>query len=163
MSDQSKTDKEREYSELCAFVLAMAAYRDETVSAPYEMAATLRESLSRLASQSLSTRLSGMRMATRDMLEMTRDLSRAKTRAINRRLKKQSVVTLSDMRGRHWKLVPKILARRRIRNDEEYHLVIERLNDVSSSGFHRTDREKANTMVRGYEGKKGKNTPRRAG
>jgi len=58
------------------------------------------------------------------------------------------------MREQVWQKVPKILRRGTIRNDEEYYLIIERLNDMSKAGFNCEEREKAGRMVLAYEKQK---------
>jgi len=58
------------------------------------------------------------------------------------------------MREQVWQKVPKILRRGTIRNDEEYYLIIERLNDMSKAGFNCEEREKAGRMVLAYESRR---------
>ena len=53
---------------------------------------------------------SGMKMACRDLLEMTQDLSSMEIQLYDQAFKSQKVPTLTEMRVKHWNLVPKILA-----------------------------------------------------
>jgi hypothetical protein len=55
------------------------------------------------------------------------------------------------VRHQVWKRVPKILARRKIRNEEEYYLLMERLNDVGPDGLDGSERELGNDLVLEFE------------
>ena len=62
-------------------------------------------------------------MLCRDLLEATQNYQREQLAVWDGALASQRAPTLSMMRIKHWKLVPKIVKRGRIRNEEEYYLV----------------------------------------
>jgi hypothetical protein len=66
---------------------------------------------------------SAVLMMCRDLLEATQDYAGEELALYDQALASQGAPTLSAMRVRHWKLVPKILKRGRIKNDDEYYLV----------------------------------------
>jgi hypothetical protein len=90
-------------------------------------------------------------MAVGDFLEMTRDLTPEQVSAADAALAAAGAPSLSTVRVRVWRKVPKILARGRIRNEVEYYLVKERLNDVGPDGFKGADLELADRLVSQFE------------
>jgi hypothetical protein len=72
-------------------------------------------------------------MFCRDLLEMTQDHGGEVLRAWDQDLSEYKAVTLSAMRARHWKLIPKILKRARIRNEDEFYLVKSHLDSPEIS------------------------------
>jgi hypothetical protein len=93
----------------------------------------------------------GLKMALHDLLEMTRDFPQPVVDAVNAELRQRCLITLTDMRAREWRTIPKVLSRGRIKTDVEYYLLIERLNDVSTSGLTGEQRASLNGMVAEYE------------
>src|SRR6187399_3322703 len=69
------------------------------------------------------------------LLEGTIDFTPAQVAAADAMCKAADAPLLSAVRAPFWRKVPKILARRKIRNQEEYYLVVERLNDVGPTGL----------------------------
>lgn len=67
--------------------------------------------------------LKSVLMLCRDLLEATQDYQGEELAVWDGALASQRAPTLSTMRVKHWKLVPKIVKRGRIRNEEEYYLV----------------------------------------
>lgn len=72
----------------------------------------------------------GARLAVQDLLESSRFFTAAQVREADRRLEASGAETLSAVRRRIWRTIPKLLERGRIRTEAEYYLLIERLNDV---------------------------------
>ncbi len=93
----------------------------------------------------------GLKMALHDLLEMIRDFPQPVVDAVNAELRQRGLITLTDMRAREWRTIPKVLSRGRIKTDVEYYLLIERLNDVSTSGLTGEQRASLNGMVAEYE------------
>ena len=174
MPRQPAAERQAEYEEIKVFALALAQFIDEwsltqppgRVGSPgpdgtigwrevegsrFLMAPALRTGIISLEDRGFSTALRGVRMAVSDSLEMTRDLPERTVREADDFLTARGCSTLTVMRERVWQRLPKVLKRGRIRDEEEYRLVIERLNDVSASGLLGEDRVKAGRMVAAYE------------
>jgi hypothetical protein len=71
----------------------------------------------------------GWKQAAADMLEMTRDLRPDAVQAADEFLLERGAVSLSAMRRRVWRTIPKALARGRIRNIDEFYVVKNVLDD----------------------------------
>lgn len=67
------------------------------------------------------------------MTEMTQDHNGEALLAWDQQLSEYKAVTLSAMRERHWKLIPKISKRARIRNEDELYLVKNHLDSPEIS------------------------------
>jgi hypothetical protein len=145
-----------EYRELRAFALALAEYVDRRYPLPggLSLAQGLADGLSGAEKLSSSRQLQSVRMAVADMLEMTRDLSAEGLRDVEAWLAAKRVASLAQTRERIWRRVPKILKRGYIRDDAEYYLLNERLNDVGPTGLNGADREQAGHIVAAYESKR---------
>jgi hypothetical protein len=90
-------------------------------------------------------------MAVADLLEMTRDLPASTVDQANVWLLAEGVASLSAMRERIWRQIPRILARGRIRNEVEYYLVADRMGDVGPDGLDEDERQLAAELVAEYE------------
>lgn len=73
--------------------------------------------------------LSGVKQAAGDMLGLTRDLSAEDLQNGDQFLASRCAPTITEMRREIWRLIPVILKRQRIRNDQEYYLLKERVID----------------------------------
>lgn len=73
--------------------------------------------------------LSGMKQGVADQLEMTRDLPQDTVKLADEFLMAAGAVSLTEMRHRVWRVIPKVLARGRIRNLDEFYLVRNVLDD----------------------------------
>ncbi len=67
--------------------------------------------------------LTGVRQSVADLLAMTRDLSAEEVRTADARLAAAGAIPLAEMRRRVWRIVPKVLARERIHDVDEYDVV----------------------------------------
>ena len=145
-----------DYSQLRAFVLALAEFIDGRYPLPGGRSLTqgLADGFSGLEKFSPSRQRQGVKMAVADMLEMTRDLSGEALREMEAWLAAKRLESLSDIRARVWWRVPQILKRGYIRDDAEYYLLNERLNDTSPAGLDVADREQAGQIVAAYERKR---------
>ena len=165
MVRQPKSERQRRYEQLKSFILAFAEFIDSwsltqppgrvgspgpdgeivwrTVEGPpLQMTPSLRSRIAQLETHSFSEALRGIRMALNDSLEMTRDLPTEGIKQADEFLTRHGCPSLTAMRELVWQRVPKILKRGRIRNDEEYYLIIERLNDISESRASRVPTER---------------------
>jgi hypothetical protein len=77
----------------------------------------------------LSALLSGMKQGVADQLEMTRDLPQRVVKLADEFLVAAGAVSLTEMRRRVWRVIPKVLARGRIRNIDEFYVVKNVLDD----------------------------------
>ncbi len=73
--------------------------------------------------------LPGARQGVADALEMSRDFSPEAVRDADARLVAAGTLSLSEMRRRVWRVIPKVLERGRIRNVDEFYVVKNTLDD----------------------------------
>jgi hypothetical protein len=152
---------DEEYERDRAFVLALLGVFDSMVrqsttgvdpqDEPLSWVAGLEKGLAEVEAKGRKIARIGMRMALQDVLEMTRGLTPDSVKAVDEAFDAGGLPTLSGMRRRVWKTIPKVLKRGRIRNEAEYYLLIERLNDVDDSGLSGEDRERLGLMVVEFE------------
>lgn len=95
--------------------------------------------------------LRGIQEGLSDLLEMSRDWPEERVRAADDYLALKGGRTLSQVRVALWGQLPKLLARKRLRNDFEYRLLMERLNDVSPGSLSDEERTIAERLVIAYE------------
>jgi hypothetical protein len=115
----------------------------------------LADSLAAEERRSIPQARAQVRMLLQDLLEVTRDLAPDFVRSVDERFAAAGLPTLSEIRREVWKTIPKVLARGRIRSEEEYYLLVERLNDVSGGdGLSPEDRERVGRMVAEFEERK---------
>jgi len=84
--------------------------------------------------------MTGWKQATADMLEMTRDLHPDGVGAADKFLVSASALSLTEMRRRVWRVIPKVLARGRIRSIDEFYVIKNVLDD---DGENLSDEERA--------------------
>ena len=71
--------------------------------------------------------------------------------ALDRRLAGKGLPSLTEMRSRVWRTIPKILKRGRIRNDEEYYLLKEKVIDMADTTLDEESRKFADHLLFEYE------------
>ncbi len=103
------------------------------------------------AGHPFSESLSGVRQAVGDFLEMTRDFTPQELKEADAYLTERGAVTLTDMRRQIWQLIPKILKRGKIRNDEEYYLLKERAISLDDPEMSDETRKLADRLLYEYE------------
>lgn len=101
----------------------------------------------RMLSEGLVTSqvMTGWKQAAADLLEMTRDLPPAAVAAADEFLVATGALSLSEMRRRVWRVIPKVLARGRIRTIDEYYVVKNVLDD-DGEDLTEGDRARLNEM-----------------
>lgn len=77
--------------------------------------------------------LTGVRQGVADALEMSRDFSPEAVRDADAHLVAVGAPSLTEMRRRVWRVIPKVLERGRIRNVDEYYVVKNTLDDVGDA------------------------------
>ena len=95
--------------------------------------------------------LRGLREVARDMVEMCEGLSPDQVAALDARLAKNGLPTLSLMRDRRVRSLLAVLSRGRIQSDEEFRLVHGVASDVDSPHLSAVLRAKANALLGAYE------------
>lgn len=98
---------------------------------------------------------SSLRMAINDCLEMSAHWPPVEVSALDARLRGQGLLTLSQVRQRHWGRYAAVLKRELIRNQLEYELVLGVLSDEALLSTL-DERRQLETLVRAYEGSAGR-------
>ena len=162
MPRRENPERLAEYDALCRFALTVSGFIDEQAAVEsgasdssagvrrIAYAPLLQQGIDANASLSLGKRLAGIRMAVNDSLEWTRYEDAGQVSMLDAALTARGCETLTAARARIWRVVPKVMARGRIRSREEYDLVIERLNDMSSE-LTESERSLLGTIVGTYE------------
>lgn len=140
MPTQMSAEQRAEYDELRRHLEAFTEFLVASGAVPGDTVPLLREGLDVGRQLPPAGALRGVRMAVADMLEMSRHVPAEWVEAADAFLAGRGAVSLSMMRRRIWRLVPRILARGRIRSEEEYCILIERLNDVDDPALTAADR-----------------------
>ena len=94
--------------------------------------------------------LTGMKQGVADLLEMTRDLPKEAVRLADESLVAAGAVSLTEMRRRVWRVVPKVLERGRIRSLDEFYVVKNVLDD-DGEGLSKRDRARLDVMLFEFE------------
>lgn len=110
------------------------------------------------AGHPFSDSLSGLKQAMADFLEMTRGFTVQEQQEAGAYLSEREVVTLTDMRRQIWQLIPKILKRGKIRNDEEYYLLKKRAISLDDPEMNDETKKLADRLLHEYEFKTSKPT-----
>jgi hypothetical protein len=151
MARSPTPEQQAEYEALNRYVTGIFDFLVSRGRLSPDTRALFSEGRAAIEARGWSAALRGMRMAAADTLEMTRDLPRDVVAEADEFLKSRSAATVSLMRVRIWRQIPKILTRGRIRNEEEYYLLVEQLNDVSTTSLSEADRARAERMIAAYE------------
>ena len=101
-----------------------------------------------------SRSLRGLREAARNMVEMCEDLAAEQAAALDARLARDGLPTLSQMRNRRYRRLLTVLSRGRIESDDEFRLVNGFVSDVDSPYLSDPARAKANALLGAYESKR---------
>jgi hypothetical protein len=98
-----------------------------------------------------SRSLRGLREAARDMVEMCVDLEGEQLAALDARLARAGLPTLSLMRDRRYRSLLTVLSRGRIESDDEFRVVSGFASDVEPGHLSPDARAKANALLGAYE------------
>jgi hypothetical protein len=85
--------------------------------------------LEALEQKSLGKAKAGLRQAINDIIEMTRHLSNSEVQRIDSELRQRNLITLTALRRRFSKAYAKILKRGTLRDETEYYLIQNVVND----------------------------------
>jgi len=103
------------------------------------------------ADHPFSDSFSGLKQAVGDLLEMTRDMTFQDKQEADAYLTERGAPTLTQMRREIWQLIPKILKRGKVRNDEEYYLLKERAISLDDPDMDDETRKVADQLLFEYE------------
>ena len=106
-------------------------------------------SLEALEQKSKKMALNGLRQAINDCVEMSSRFDPAEVQKLDSQLRSHGTVTLSELRRRYSKGYAKIVKRARIKNETEYYLVRNVLDDPTEKTPE--ERELLEKMLSGYE------------
>jgi hypothetical protein len=112
--------------------------------------------LEALEKKSMKTALSGLRQAINDCVEMSFHFDHAEVEKLDSQLRGRGIVTLSELRRRYSKGYAKIVKQGRIKNETEYYLVRNVLDDPTEKATE--ERELLEKMLSEYDA-----APRSAG
>jgi len=129
----------------------MAAFWGARFPGPISMAAWLESTLSAAEWAGRRIPLAGFRDAAHDMVVRSRLVSADAIREADVYLREHGAVTLTRMIGRVGNAVPRILARKRIATDEEFHIIKELLIDTNDKGLVGAARRTAERLIYDYE------------
>jgi hypothetical protein len=110
-----------------------------------EAGAAWAEDAARNGTAPFSALLTGVKQAVGDQLEMTRELPQETVRLADEFLATTGALSLTEMRRRVWRVVPKVLERGAIRTIDEFYVVKNVLDDGGHDLSH-DDRARLETM-----------------
>ena len=110
-----------------------------------EFAAARAEQALAQRSVPFSALLTGMKQGVADQLEMTRGLPAAEVKRADAFLTAAGAVSLTEMRRRVWRVIPKVLKRGRIRTLDEFYVVKNVLDD-DGENLSKNDRMRLERM-----------------
>ena len=98
-----------------------------------------------------TTSVRGLREAARDMVEMCEDLSTEQVAALDARLARAGLPTLSLMRDARYRDFLRVLSRGRIASEDECRLVSSYVSDVESAALSPDARSVAHALLDEFE------------
>jgi hypothetical protein len=107
-------------------------------------------SLEALEKNSMKMAFNGLRRSINDCVEMSFHFDHAEVEKLDSELRSRGIVTLSELRRRYSKGYAKIMKRGQIKNETEYYLVRNVLDDPTEKASE--ERELLEKMISNYEG-----------
>ena len=96
----------------------------------------------------------GMRMAFNDTLDMAKDLSYAQKEDLNAILREKFGTDLNEQNNKNYKKIKRVIQRGKIKTDEEYYLLKERIDEIYDDESKREEVEELGTLLLNYENSK---------
>ena len=96
----------------------------------------------------------GMRMAFNDTLDMAKDLSYAQKEELNAILREKFGTDLNEQNNKNYKKIKRVIQRGKIKTDEEYYLLKERIDEIYDDESKREEVEELGTLLLNYENSK---------
>jgi hypothetical protein len=106
--------------------------------------------LEMLEQKSLRKAKDGLRQAINDIIEATRHLDSGEVQRIDSELRQQNLITLSALRRRFSKAYEKVVKRGNIKNENEYYLIQNIINDQTIQ-LDATERDALARMICDFE------------
>jgi hypothetical protein len=94
--------------------------------------------------------IQSLKIGMNDCMRMLKDMSNESKQKLDQRLQKANLCTLNQLVFYYKRIDQKIVKRGSIKNDEEYRMVIEILNDLSSE-IDDLERKKLNQLIIEFE------------
>jgi hypothetical protein len=129
---------ERQYAELKEFLAFYSQRYDNLENLPPEQHPIA--CLSVLEAKSKTMALNGLRQAINDCIEASLRFGNAEVAVLDSELRKRGIVTLSELRRRYSRTYARIAKRGKIKNDTEYCLINNVLNDTTPTRHPRMTR-----------------------
>jgi hypothetical protein len=148
---QPNRGRDASYERDRAFVFAVEEFFVTRGGLPDNWMDLLQQGLANVESLGKGAAKRGLRMALQDTIEHTRDLTPDELKALEEHLAAAGVLPLATVRRRILASIPRILKRGRIRSEEEYYLLMERLNDVDDPELTDANREVVGAMIAAFE------------
>lgn len=95
-----------------------------------------------------------MRMAFNDTLDMAKDLSYAQKEELNAILREKFGTDLNEQNNKNYKKIKRVIQRGKIKTDEEYYLLKERIDEIYDDESKREEVEELGTLLLNYENSK---------
>lgn len=96
----------------------------------------------------------GMRMAFNDTLDDAKDLSYAQKEELNAILREKLGTDLNEQNNKNYKKIKRVIQRGKIKTDEEYYLLKERIEEIYDDEGKREEVEELETLLLNYENSK---------
>ena len=96
----------------------------------------------------------GMRMAFNDTLDMAKDLSYAQKEELNAILREKFGTDLNEQNNKNYKKIKRVIQRGKIKTDEEYYFLKERIDEIYDDESKREEVEELGTLLLNYENSK---------
>lgn len=106
--------------------------------------------LEALEKKSMKKAFNGLRQAINDCVEMSFHFDHREVEKLDSQLRSRGIVTLSELRRRYSKNYAKIMKRGQIKNETEYYLIRNVLDDPTEKAPE--ERELLGKMISDYEG-----------
>jgi hypothetical protein len=145
--DERKQEIESDYAKVKEFLAFFFERYFKTVSLrPDQHPIAVLEAFEKVSVKKANA---GLRMAINDCMEMAGDFGNAEVESLDSELRSHGIVTLSELRRRYSKGYAKIIKRGVIRNESEYYLIQNVLNDRSEKSGE--EYECLEKLIAGYE------------
>ncbi len=143
-----RQEPDREYVEMKAFLSLYADRYLNVEGLPPEKRPIAN--LEALEKKSMKTASNGLRQAINDCVEVSFHLDHKEVAKLDDQLRSRGIVTLSELRRRYSKRYAKIVKQGQIKNDTEYYLIRNVLDDPTTKTAE--ERELLEKLIANYEG-----------
>jgi hypothetical protein len=103
-----------------------------------------------LEKKSMKSAFNGLRQAINDCVEMSVHFDHAEVEKLDSQLRNRGIITLSELRRRYSKSYAKVMKRAQIKNETEYYLIRDVLDDPTEKAPE--ERKLLRKLISDYEG-----------